>query len=252
MSGMAADPLDQVILGLSESDPFTIRDACEGVQIFGASGSGKTSGSGQLFAKSYLNAGFGGLVLTAKAEEADLWRSYAQETGRSADLLIFNPSEPHRFNILAYEWEHSAADVGNTRNIVELFLTLAEIASRGTGKSHSENEAYWRNELQKLLINSIELLRLAEEPVTFANILKVVQSAPRKDEQLVDDAWRASAYCAVLNTKVAQRNAAGQLTPADVSDYEITVEYWLTEFPQMDERPRSSVVGNFTGLEHFK
>lgn len=81
------DPLDQVLLGFSSADPFTIRDAFEGVQIFGGIGSGKTSGSGALFARSYLAAGFDGLVLTAKVDETDLWRRYAQETGREGTSL---------------------------------------------------------------------------------------------------------------------------------------------------------------------
>jgi hypothetical protein len=46
------DLLDQTLLGFSEDDPFTIRDAFEGVQIFGGIGSGKTSGSGTLCARS--------------------------------------------------------------------------------------------------------------------------------------------------------------------------------------------------------
>ena len=41
-------------------DAWRIKDACEGVVIFGATGSGKTSGSGQTLACAYLRAGFGG------------------------------------------------------------------------------------------------------------------------------------------------------------------------------------------------
>ena len=37
----------------------------------GENGSGKTSGSGQLFARKYLENGFGGLVLCFKTDEAD-------------------------------------------------------------------------------------------------------------------------------------------------------------------------------------
>ena len=57
----------------SARDVWSIRDAFEGVQIFGAVGSGKTSGSGETIARAFLAAGFGGLVLTAKPDERELW-----------------------------------------------------------------------------------------------------------------------------------------------------------------------------------
>lgn len=47
------------------SQSWTINDACEGVMIMGATGSGKTSGSGAHLAHAYLRAGLGGLVLVA-------------------------------------------------------------------------------------------------------------------------------------------------------------------------------------------
>jgi len=54
----------------------------QGVQIFGTTGSGKSSGSGAFLAKSYLTAGFGGLILTVKIDEKEHWQKYCQETGR--------------------------------------------------------------------------------------------------------------------------------------------------------------------------
>jgi hypothetical protein len=48
------------LLYLGKNDAWTVGDAFEGTVIFGATGSGKTSGSGQALAKSFLKAGFGG------------------------------------------------------------------------------------------------------------------------------------------------------------------------------------------------
>ena len=49
------DPFDleTPLLHFSDSDPWRIRDACEGLQIFGGTGSGKTSGSGQAVARAF-------------------------------------------------------------------------------------------------------------------------------------------------------------------------------------------------------
>src|SRR5260221_13636981 len=69
------DRLKLCQLSASETDAITLTDAKTGVLITGKTGSGKTSGPGRLFAKAYLRAGFGGLVLCAKADEPALWRS---------------------------------------------------------------------------------------------------------------------------------------------------------------------------------
>ena len=53
-------------------DIWTLEDAFQGTVIFGSTGSGKTSGSGQLLALKFLKAGFGGLVLCVDIEEANV------------------------------------------------------------------------------------------------------------------------------------------------------------------------------------
>ncbi|GAB2517050.1 hypothetical protein [Spirosoma aerophilum] len=89
--------LDSVLYHFNGTHPFTTRQACEGVQIFGGIGSGKTSGSGAALAKAYLQAGFGGLVLCAKKEELSTWQGYAKETGRTDSILVFDASGDYCF-----------------------------------------------------------------------------------------------------------------------------------------------------------
>ncbi|HEX4610070.1 MAG TPA: hypothetical protein VH092_17890, partial [Urbifossiella sp.] len=66
-------------------------------------GSGKSSASGRLVALSYLRQGFGGLVLCAKPDEAETWRQYCHQTGRSDQLIVFSPTSSWRLNFLDYE-----------------------------------------------------------------------------------------------------------------------------------------------------
>ncbi len=83
-------------------EQWCIGDAAEGTAIWGAPGSGKTSGSGKAIIKSFLSAGMGGLWLCAKGSEADTARQYASETGRQNDLVVIDASGKERFNILDY------------------------------------------------------------------------------------------------------------------------------------------------------
>ena len=68
----AADPwnLSNRLFSFSKRDYMTTGRAVEGVLVMGATGAGKSSASGRTIALSYLAAGFGGLVLCAKPDEA--------------------------------------------------------------------------------------------------------------------------------------------------------------------------------------
>ena len=58
--------LSDPVLWFSDRDPWTIGDACQGTQIWGSTGSGKSSGSLAWIVRSYLSMGFGGIFFTAK------------------------------------------------------------------------------------------------------------------------------------------------------------------------------------------
>ena len=49
-----------------DMDEWTVRDFNQGLGMFGATGSGKTSGSGKTIAYEVISHGYGGLVLTTK------------------------------------------------------------------------------------------------------------------------------------------------------------------------------------------
>ena len=119
------------LLAFSDSDTFTVRHACEGVAVFGATGSGKTSGSGKALAMSFLQSGFGGLVLTVKPDDRQTFTEYAREAGREESVLVFSPDDKYRFNFLDYELHRAGRGGGNTENIVNLFLTVLEAGEQG-------------------------------------------------------------------------------------------------------------------------
>src|SRR5450432_1454255 len=66
---------------------WSLNDAFQGTQVFGGTGSGKSSGSGQALARAFLKANLGGLVLTAKTDEAAQWEEYAKDANRTNDII---------------------------------------------------------------------------------------------------------------------------------------------------------------------
>jgi hypothetical protein len=230
------DPLDAVLLGFSEADAFTIRDSFEGVQIFGGIGSGKTSGSGALFARSFLSSGYGGLVLTAKVEETD----------RLDDLIVIGIGAAHRFNFLDYEQKLPDADAGLTENIVRLFETIAE-STQGQHASGGQNEQFWMNEFRKLLRNTIDLLRFARLPLSLKAIHDIVFSAPTSLEEANSNEWQDNSVCHQTIIRTCELEEADEFTAGERHDLDLTINYWTHEYPTKPDKTRATVLSIFSG-----
>lgn len=236
--------LDAPLLHFSPHDPWRIRDACEGVQIFGGTGSGKTSGSGRALAKTFLAAGFGGLVLTAKPDERRLWEGYCHETDRLDHLRVISPSQPWRFNFMDYEVQRPGAGAGLTENIVGLFSHVLELAERKRGGG--SNEEYWQRTLKQLLRNTVDLVIMATNQLSLSDIYAVIISAPHDLEQVEAENWQASSKCFRYISEVYARK--DELSESRAQDFDITAHYWLQEYPGLAEKTRSIIVSTFTSM----
>jgi hypothetical protein len=235
-------PLDMPLLRFSAhpADAWTLRQACEGTVIFGATGSGKTTGSGQAIAKAFLRAGYGGLVLCAKPKEADTWRRYAKETGRERSLIVFDDSGQRRFNFLSYEARQSERLV--THNLVALFMRVIE-ATKGRQGQAGES-SFWRDAVSRLLTSAFALLDAAKGRVTLAELTELIASLPASMAEVDDAAWRAKSACIALLRQAYETPAR----PLPLPDYQAHSRYFTQEWPRMNERTRGDVVSTLTAL----
>lgn len=173
--------LDKPILSIpypKGAADWTIRDAVEGVQIFGGIGSGKTSGSGRMLALKYLSHGFGGLVLSAKPDEKDLWIQYCKETNRLSDLAIIEPNGKYHFNFLEYEASRANGNDAITDNIVQVLKTVIMAGKEKEGGGGSD-DGFWQTALDMLLFNVIDLCRMAYGDISVERMYEIVQSIPK-------------------------------------------------------------------------
>jgi hypothetical protein len=288
---------------------WTIGDACEGVQIFGGTGSGKTSGSGQSLAKCYLYNGFGGLVLTVKAGDREMWVDYCNKQGRSEDLIIINESNHYKFNFLHY----LVSEGYKTVNISKIFLSALQ--------KHNEGD-YWQTAMEQLIKNTINLLMTATGTLSLQDMYEIVINAPQdsvqaeamfakinlrykeylesvlkvqtstsisssvkipnyqeifhdsstcfentillakikihelaKLDQIVLDEYKAIVTQLEESKKLhelkefKERGKPTLLYKNKILEFEkMTLNYWQKEFPDMDSKPRSSIVSMFTGM----
>lgn len=161
------------------SSAYTIRTSIEGTFICGNTGSGKSSGSGKCLALKFLQQGYGGLVLTVKPDEAEVWRGYCRAAGRENDLLVIDRHKANRFNFLEYE-STVRSDTSYAQNLLQLLKTVIEASEqRNKGKS---DDAFWENALEIFLVNLIELCLMAYGKVTVQQLYDVAQSAPKMKE----------------------------------------------------------------------
>ena len=229
------------LMFLSPVDPYTIGDSFEGIQVFGATGSGKSSGSGKAFIQGFLREGYGGLVMTAKPEEFDNWAEQAELAGRLDHIIEFSLDQPWRFNFLDYELNRPGGGAGLTENLVNLFLAVLEIAERKQG---SKGDDYWQRTLKQLLRNAIDLVIIAKGKITLMDLYEVITTAPQFPEEAESERWRHYSTC-------FQMIRAGEIKSLSKSrklDFEFTSKYWLNEFAALSDRTRSIIVSMFTSM----
>lgn len=237
--------LSTELLRWTRSDAWTIGDAVEGTFVTGATGAGKSSGSGALLADAFLRAGFGGLVLTAKADERATWERYAREAGRQHDLMVVGADAALTFNFMDFECRRAGAGAGLTENLVRLFGTVSEIAERHAGGGGGrEGEQFWKRTGDQLLRAAIDLASLATGGVTIPDLYKIVISAPTSAAQKASPEWQAKSLCFAY-LKEADRRPK---TKRQQGDLELVADYFLVEFPELSEKTRSIIVSGFTSM----
>ncbi|WP_446325544.1 type IV secretory system conjugative DNA transfer family protein [Blastomonas sp. CACIA14H2] len=238
---MPGNLLDQPLLRLSKSDHFTVRDAVQGVAVLGGIGSGKTTGSGAALAGAYLRAGMGGLVLCAKPEEAELWRRYCAQHGRSASLVEWDGTTPG-FNFLNYELARQGGDGINS--VVETMMRVVEIAALASPMQSRAGEAFWIDTQRQVLRNTIPTLYAATGTVRVADILRFVRSAPIAPAQMADPNWQRSSF--FFEMFQAARAYLDDATG------ERLVSYWRNDFATLDAKTRGNIVISLTtALDRF-
>ena len=225
----------------SDLDLWRIRDACEGTVIFGAVGSGKTSGSGSAIAHAFLQVGFGGLVMTVKPDEAMRWKRLCQETGRIDDFVHVTPTSGYKLNFLQYELQRPGERLAVTEDLINLLRTLINVMSRSKGESR--NEEFWTNTTNQLMRKLVEVFLLAGEPVSLDSLVRFINRAPldkeedwRKTEMFADILQRAQVFAKTMGTDVDRRVFADCL------------EYWTQTFPKITDATRSGFITSFTSM----
>ncbi len=232
-------------------DNWTLEDAFKGVFIAGGIGSGKTTGSGEVLAKTFLKYGFGGLVLCAKPDEAKRWKDYAIETNRLDDFIFVEKGSGHRFNPFEYEWTRKSEGGGEIFNLSNLFLEVYRMGNRFSGGGGGgEKDRFWETALQRCINRTILLLDLAGEEISVKHMQMVVNSIPSKDELANIDhddedeknEWLNENYCAQC-IQWAENNP-----DASEEKFKLVEQYFYHQMPKLAQETKSIIIESFLGV----
>ena len=231
--------LDTVLLWIAASW-ITFRDAVTGIHIFGEPGSGKTSGSGETLARAFLRFGLGGMVLCCKSDEAERWRQYCKEEGRSHQHIEVSVDGAFRYNWLDVEYQRGAG----IENIARLFTTVLGAQSGNQAQQSQGDQKYWDDTRLQLIRSCSTLCAAAYDRITLPLLYDIVISLPQHSDDLGDQKWRdgSAAFAAIRQgTELVQGTRMAR-------DFDLSCAYVLKEFPVISDRTRSIIVSTFTSL----
>ena len=196
-------------------------------------------------AEALLRIGAGGVVLTAKSSETELWKRYCHRTGRSRDLVLFGPGHRWQFNALDYELQRPGRGAGQTQNMIRLLTTLAETSSRNTGgRNVREGEGFFRQATEQMSGAMIDLLALSEGCIRIEDMYELLMSAPKAEAQLKSADWKAQSFC-VQSIVKADRQAQ---TGAERKTFERVMGYWMGVYPHIPETTRGGIDITFIAM----
>ena len=279
--------LDREIMNF-EGNSWTTRDAATGLMCFGMTGSGKSSGPLRSIALKFLEYGYGGIIFCAKPDECDTWIDYAKETKRDKDIIKLSQETfcflDYEFSRPA---EAGGGQVENVVNIfLEVVKITKDKKSGGTSDEYWQNaiKQFLRNTIS-LLVMAQEAVTLPNIKAAIDSSLRDNSIAERLKNYLKE--FKDACYSDFENINVAQENFSdfiadfeqdirknhansSEFSEAviaaskdyctklllkaiyfrqdDTPDYELAYNYFLVEFPQLDERTRSNTISSFTVL----
>ena len=227
---------------------WRIRDACEGICIVGAPGSGKTSASAKAIRNAALRAGMGGLFLCAKIDEAQSLIADIRKAGRADDLIVIDAAAEQRFNILDYAAQHLGGP-GFEQNLCVMMERMNEAtrtaSPKGKGGDSGDNN-FFVDGASKWLSHAFPLLLAAEGGIRLEDVYRFITTAPKSAAELATAEW-LNGYCSAVHKRAYQKAMAGDSYAARVIN-EHGSFFLEGEFVILDNRPRSSIEATLTNL----
>lgn len=98
--------------------------------------------------------------------------------------------------------------------------------------------------MKVLLRNAIEIITIAKGEITLEDICQFVLEAPQSLEDVGDEAWQNRSFTAHCIAEADAKPKSAQ----EQHDCDVSVRYWLSSWPTMADRTRSSIVATWESV----
>ena len=231
--------LDAILLRWNSHDAFCLSDCFTGIQVFGSTGSGKSSGPINLFVRTFMDNGFGMLLLTAKGTDAADYVRMAEQSGRAHEVVLIGPKHSASINFVAEVMSEGTGLVSNLTSVLSIVSRMAMGSGEGGGGDR-EAGGFWAKMDQRLISASAEVIIRAGEPITTLNLERIVQSLPTSRAMVADEQWQRSSYLYQC-LRFSESKLSGAVDDADRDDFRRLADFFLLEFSQLSDKTRSTV-----------
>jgi hypothetical protein len=240
-SGLPWD-LMTILLTLPGGVPWRLVDAFASCLVTGQVGAGKSTAIGMMLLDAVLAIGAGGLGCCVKSDERAVLEARALRHGRP--VRVMEPGGRWTLNILD-SIARSAGKAGVAADIVAALTDIYSGVGGGSGMASDDGEnAFFAKTLKLLLVNTVELILLAELVVSVPLMRVVVSSAAVTPGQVEEAEWRAKSECWQL-----LQEADAHITDAELRhDYDEVSRFWLSDWPNLSDRTKSVVIVMFAEL----
>jgi len=229
--------LDAPLFAWGDSDVLTVRGLLAGgIHAFGRTDAGKTSSLRQLAMSILLYGNSSLLVLCAKKGEYRDWLSYAEKAGRSADVMLIDPTQHWRFNMVGYEATRPGEGAGQAANVTRSIMEIRSTIFR-ENEQHGGESQQWRKQDELLIRHAVTVLMLASVAIAPGNIQSLILSAPESAKQMSDADWQAGDCNQWLAKAYGRPKSA-----IEQHDFDLASDYFLRLWPKMADRTRGSIL----------
>lgn len=227
--------LDKPLLQLTPKDAISVRASFTGFHAYGATGSGKSSGTAKLLSGALLRAGYGGLVMTAKPDEISVWLAHAKQHGRENSVIVFD--EQRHFNFIQYEFSRRGAEAANS--VTDILLKVLKAADVAAGQAQGqEGEAIWIKTTREMILNTITVLYSATGMVRIDSIVEFITSMPTAPPSTEEEKKKQVSSYALDRLIRCKKNPVHRLKEHTLKRVR---NYWLKQYVTMPEKMRGSI-----------
>lgn len=223
-------------------DAFTVRDMLRSIEVKGVTGSGKSSGSGNYILNAIVaHPRSTVMIIGQKPEDRENTIKIFKRHGKLDKLIIIEEGGDRLCNFFDDEMK-SGVDAGGMTEFITILGQGLQAAQSGRG-----DDRFWRMLEERVIWNTVEAVRLGGK-VTPTNLMEFITTAPSNIEMLTDKSlrieWEKKAHFKTMHA------AEQQKTDSDEDNWKVLTAFWSTEFPLLDDKPRSSALAGVQNTFH--